>query len=631
MKRIFSALLLLGILAGHAGAEVLAPEKLLPEDTLAVYTIPDFNKIREVSANSPHGQFWNEPAMQAFKDKFLSKLTAQYITPLEHDLSIHLSDYTNLPQGQVTLALTQDDFQGKQGQAPGILFLMDSKDKSAQVKTNLADLKKKWVDAGKSIKTEKIRDIDFSVVFLSSDDIPKSLKKHSSTNSADEPEPFENPETKKAPKPPIYIGQAESLLILGNSSRAIEKILARMSGAETKPLSDVAEFSSGSSILHNSQIYVWLNTKSMIDTAIKSRKSDDEESATPVPGFKPQKLVSALGINTLNAVFLGYEYAGDGAHVNVLLASPESTRAGLMKILAGEQKETAPPSFVPADAVKFQRWRLNGKKTYDALRKMIGDFNAGYLNGIDLLISSAEGAAKEKDPAFSLDKDLFGNLGDDMISYEKAPKADATVAAMSQPPSLYLIGSPNPERLMSAIRALMVLAPQAEGTPKEREFLGHKIFTLPNASDPSRNMVYTSSSGYLALANDPALLEEYLRSFENPAKPLRELAGFSEATSKIVGGETSLLGFSNESELMKSMFALAAKSSTGEDPLAALAPALAAAGAGNVTVKDWLDLSLLPPYEKISKYFGFSVYSFNANSDGLLLRGFSPIPAGLKK
>ncbi len=36
--------------------------------------------------------------------------------------------------------------------------------KASQLKTNLADLKKKWIDAGKNVKTEKIRDIEFSVI-----------------------------------------------------------------------------------------------------------------------------------------------------------------------------------------------------------------------------------------------------------------------------------------------------------------------------------------------------------------------------------------------------------------------------------------------------------------------------------
>ena len=54
-------------------------------------------------------------------------------------------------------------------------MLLDAKDKSDLLKTNLAALQKKWTDAGKPIRTETIRGIKFSVVPLSSNDIPASL------------------------------------------------------------------------------------------------------------------------------------------------------------------------------------------------------------------------------------------------------------------------------------------------------------------------------------------------------------------------------------------------------------------------------------------------------------------------
>src|SRR5208283_114778 len=100
-----------------------------------------------------------DPAMKPFKDKFINKLRAEVITPLEHDLGVHFDDYTGLPQGQLTFALVQDAWQGKDGDKnlPALLLLVDTKGKSSQLKTNLSDLRKKWLDAGKTFKTEKIR------------------------------------------------------------------------------------------------------------------------------------------------------------------------------------------------------------------------------------------------------------------------------------------------------------------------------------------------------------------------------------------------------------------------------------------------------------------------------------------
>ena len=47
-------------------------------------------------------------------------------------------------------------------------------------------------------------------------------------------------------------------------------------------------------------------------------------------------------------------------------------------------------------------------------------------------------------------------------------------------------------------------------------------------------------------------------------------------------------------------------------------------------LKDWLDFSLLPPFDQISKYFYFTVYAGSVNADGLSYKMFSPTPPQLK-
>ena len=47
-------------------------------------------------------------------------------------------------------------------------------------------------------------------------------------------------------------------------------------------------------------------------------------------------------------------------------------------------------------------------------------------------------------------------------------------------------------------------------------------------------------------------------------------------------------------------------------------------------MKDLMDFSLLPPFEKISKYFYISVYGAGATSEGLQFKMFAPTPPALK-
>jgi hypothetical protein len=128
---------------------VPSPEKLLPDDTLILVTAPDFGKLRLVWQKLPQNQLWNDPAMKPFREDFTTKWRDQFIKPLERELDIKVDDYTSVLQGQLTFALIQNAGDGDSQEA-GMVLLLDSKDKSGQLKKNLAGLRKKWVDSGKA-------------------------------------------------------------------------------------------------------------------------------------------------------------------------------------------------------------------------------------------------------------------------------------------------------------------------------------------------------------------------------------------------------------------------------------------------------------------------------------------------
>jgi hypothetical protein len=405
-----------------------------------------------------------------------------------------------------------------------------------------------------------------------------------------------------------------------------------------KSLSDVPGYSANqASMFRNSPAYGWINTKILVDLASHANDgaADGDSGSNPFAP-KPDKIIAALGLGGLKSVAFSYVYSEEGAQFNVLLGVPEEGRSGIFKILAGEPKEYVAPAFVPADAVKFQRWRIDGQKTWAGLRKIVGDASPESVGALDFMLTSAEASAKEKDPGFDFKKNLFGNLGDDIITYQKSPKGES-LAELSAPPALYLIGSPNAEQLASALKSVLVLY-ASQVTPTEREFLGHKVYTIalpstPGAkgTDASHSVSYACSGGYLAISLDAGILEEFLRSSQNEGKSLRDTPGLSEAAQKVGGSGTSLFGYSNESESMRVVFNVLKKSSASGDSLAGIGPIAMAMGADESKFKDWIDLSLLPTFDKISKYFYFSVYGGSAAADGLTFKVFAPTPPQLKK
>jgi hypothetical protein len=327
----------------------------------------------------------------------------------------------------------------------------------------------------------------------------------------------------------------------------------------------------------------------------------------------------------------------EGALYQFVAAIPEAERRGLFKIFSFEARESAPPAFVPADAVKFSRTRLDMAKGMDQIEKTLAEA-APQMAGLFKMV--VDSAGKEKDPNFDLRTQLIANLGDDLISYEKAPRKQ-TLDALNSPPSLFLVGSPKPQELASAMRALSGLLPQQSAKVREREFLGRTIYSvgLPNmqgrrgAPQAERLLHYAASGGYVAISTDPAMLEEYLRSNVGQTKPLSETPGLSEAAQKVGGMNTGLFGYENQRETTRAAVEILKKESGSLANLISASPFAGRLGLNENpnAFKDWVDFSLLPPFDQIAKYFTFSVWAGSFNANGLTVSVFNPTPPQMKK
>ncbi len=625
MKHRFLFTTLLFSFLARAIAELPPAEKLLPNDTLVLLTTPEVTKFCDAFKTLPQSRLWNDVAMKPFREKFTSKFKADLVVPLEKELGIKFSDYQNLAQGQFTFALTQNGWQGKTNESPGWIFLLDTKDKSSILKTNLTRLKEKWVESGKQIKAEKIRDLEFTTLITSTDVLADLLGKilPSGTGESDEPKP-------PGRKLEITIGQSGSLLLVGNALNVIEKVLAHQSGGLAPSLAEEAAYAANhNSMLRDAPFYFWVNVKPLVE--IFTRQAANKPSDNPLAP-KPEKLVASTGIGNLKTIAFSYRIADAGTAMQLSLGVPEANRQGLFKMLVAESKEASPPTFVPADATKFIRWRLNLPKAWTGLEEMLTDISPAVGGAFKLIFESA---GKDKDPNYDLKKELLANLGDDLINYERKSAAGA-LTDLASPPSIYLLGSATPDKLASAFKVGMTLL---SPTPlEEREFLGRKIYKMPpspllsnDPKKPGRNLNFSASGGYLAFSSDVAMLEEFLRSSDTKAKALSEITGFKEAAEKVGGTGAGLFGYHNRTEEMRATFtALKNQSVTLADLLKN--PAIAAKTPAEVKkINEWADFSLLPSYDNVSKYFYYSVYGGAFNANGFTMKFFYPTPPQLKK
>jgi hypothetical protein len=613
-----------------SNAAVPPPEKLLPADTLGIFTIPDFARAKTSLGRWPLAQLWRDPEMKGFRDKFLEKFKTDVLTPLERELGIKFEDYAGLAQGQLTVAMTPKNGEDKTDQSFGWLLILDTRDKSDQLKKNLSDLRKKWVDSGKQIKTDKIRDIEFTTLIFDANDIDKVLKNVFRKDKSEKDASILSNE-KGTNKIELMVGQVDSLLLVGNNSKALEKVLIRQAGGAVLALGEQPAFeSSYSSQFREAVSYSWVNLEPITENLIKQAEEDAAGKATRQP-FPLDKMLDALGLRSLKIAAFSFNDTPEGFIANLPLKVPEGDRKGLFKIVGIETKDANPPSFVPADTIKFNRWRVDGQKAWSALETTLVALSP-QMGGVIKLIM--ETAGKDKDPDFDLRKALVANLGDDFILFQKSPKA-INPADLASPPSLFLVGSPNADQIAGAIKTISSLIPSESGTVKEREFLGRKIYSMPLPSESGRqgerNLSFAASAGYVAFSSEPAMVEEYLRSSETKGKSLREVAGLNEAAQKVGGMSTGMFGYENSSEMTRvwlENLKQNADSFGNGNPLFANLPSDVTS---QKNLQEWFDFSRLPSFDKISKYFSFSVCSGAVNAEAFTFKFYWPTPPQLQK
>jgi hypothetical protein len=638
MKSLRHLVPLLAALTASAGAATPPAEKLLPPDTLAMLTAPGWQQARRAFEESATGRLWADPAMKAFKDHFQNRLKSEWLAPLERDLGVNPADLGDLLQGQVTLALTRSGWQGGADASPAWVLIVDAGEKQGLLEKKLAELRQKWVAAGKPLKTESLRGLEFSTLILEggAPAVPFKLPGASAVLPGPGGPGGAAPDASGAEpkrKTELTIGHSGSLLIAGSSPAEIEKLLIRQSGGTLPSLADEPDFEANRTArFRNAVLFGWVHFK-LISEVLLRKPAEESAAAAPANPFalRPDRILAALGLDSLRWISFNLDEISGGHLMNVHLGVPESDRRGVFKILATEARDAGPPSFVPADAVKFSRWRADGQKLWTSLETILADISPE-LSGMVQLILGAAG--KDTDERFDLKKSVVANLGSDFLSYEKAPRP-AKPGETPKAPSIYFLGSPNAEALATGLRVAATLMPPPMNNVRDRDFLGRKVYTMrlaperkPGGGIVDRNLYFSASSGYLALSTDLPLLEEFLRSSGSTAKSLREQPGLNDAAQQVGGMGTGWFGFENQQLAMR-----AALTSLKDNPAAfgalfggAAVPGLARGTGTNAPAAQWINPALLPPFDTIARYFHYTVSAGAAQRDGISFKTFAPHP-----
>ena len=583
-------------------AVVPPAEKLLPADTLAVITIPDADKAAAAVKDFSLAQLWNDPAMRPFAYKLETKLR-ELVGQEDKNFSRDWQEFRPLLSGQMTFAVIRNDWAGEPNTMPDYAMLLDVKDNAKQLAAFLDRCEKRDADAGKTIQRETVRGVKFTRTTSAKDDAAAGAKK----------------------KPQPYVGQSGSLLLLSESPKALDKILARLEGAGAG-LDESPNFANARSTLgRDAHAFGWVDAKAFL--SVVANLPGGPADGNPF-GIAPGRILDAIGLSGVDGLAMAARQGADGTHIELAVQAPQGRRKGLLNLLAIEAAEAGPLPTVGVDTAKFTRIRLDGQKAFATVERILTDLNPQMAGVVTLMV---ENIGKDKDPNFDLRKQIIGNLGADFVTVQQPPRGK-TAEDFKSPPTLFLLGSPKPEALLQALRTISPLPPQ------EREFLGKKIYSLsllPGMGAPAGGkgqILLAATGGYLAVSSDAALLEGLMRGAEGQGKPLAQLPGLAEAAQKVGGFNTGWFQYENQSETIRLVLETLKKDPAAIEQL--FAPPVPTPGANLAPLKALqgvVDFSLLPPFEAIAKYFGFNLTTAASTPEGIHFKSFLPVPTGLKK
>ncbi len=598
MTIVFALSISLGLLLAHS-LPAASAENLLPASTVAVFTVPDAQRLRAAMGDMPLAHLWRDEAMKAFSEKFSAGLRQHILDPLQKEAGFQLDEYLDLAQGQITLAVT---FTPADAKMPGVVAIVDSGNKADALAAKLKHLRQTLTDRRVPFKSRTVRGIDF--LYLTA---PRNEQLG------------------------MFVGRSDSLLIAANNEAALDAVLLAQSGGAGKRLADLPAFQRLRETQFRGALALgWVDFSTVLEKIQQVPNPFEREKENPndAPRVTPDQVLTALGLKGLRTVSFSYKQDG-GDWAEMRLDVPAKNRRGLFKMFAPEPADTTPPPFVGTETTSYMRWRINGRTLWSQLVETALDI-APQVDGV---IKLGESAAQTKDPKFRFKESLFDTLGTDVIRLQLAPRGE-TVEAQLSPPSVYFIESQKPNATLTAINTLLSVAGLV---PEMRDADGKKIYThkLPGLRGAREQVLHlTTNGGYLVVATDLATLEALLRGAEDPArKPLRDLPGLNEAVAKVGGYRTGWLGVENDKATAQSLLEFLRKNPTFLDklPVQASLKFTLLDRAGKGLPLDWLDFKLLPAFEKVEKYFSHTAYSVSADEEGIRLRIFSPTPAALKK
>ncbi|MBN1125820.1 MAG: hypothetical protein JXA82_12495 [Sedimentisphaerales bacterium] len=587
---------------------------LLPQDTIFLMEISDFSELQTQFEKTTLGRLYKDPSMA----RFFEKCKTGFHQLIEQDEETKsMADKLALPTGRMALAILPD------ADKPGLdaikfLFL-------AQWGTNL-DSGKKFIEAAiesgmedrDSISTETYRGVPIITIAW-----PEETMDMSEQTVEISPGQTETPEVKtRTVIKKVTRCFVDDVFLISNDPEQIKFVIAHIPGTSGETLIQNQAYTSAVQTTgpwRDLRLYLGL------DTLIQKATSSDSAG-------QAKTMMASLGLDNLSYVAMSMGLARKSAtsFTGKAVLRTNGPRRGLMKLFEMKSRPFSAPGFLSAEAcsVTFIHWDVN--TAFDEIFRMLSSMQPMFAA---LLVSPLTPVQQDGSGGIQLKRDIISHIGSQIIVAESLNKSSNEIGAAD---ILICVETTDRARLEAALGALHSQYIATGKSDTQREFLGHKIYTIelprglfdmPGTEQPmtlaenemtvgltaSAKLAFSVTDTHL-LFGEEAQVENALRALQDrDFKSIVSMDWYRTAQSRMPGAG-ALASMTNNTMYWEHLWELFR---SGRYEKSTLGFILQMQGEQSEAIRKLFDFTLLPQFNVVRKYFGISISHGQCKDDGL--------------
>lgn len=594
------------VMAGAVqAADPVSSDKRLPADVLLYFSIHDMSECKAKFGGTQFGKLLKDESMADFMGQFGAPLE-EVSKQVEEKTGVTLKDILAIPTGEVSIALIQSE------QSPvSVVLSLNYGENEENVKKLIDKAIAEAKEAGGSTSEEEI---DGTTVITVAP--PKPEGEESTEGDA-------GGAGIEASFKSVSYALKDSTLLVSNQDSALKGLLERWKGAESGTLSSAPAYKSVMTKCtpkgDDPAEITWFVDPMGITKSVISLGSAENPQLGMVMGFLP-----VLGLDQLKGIG-GAMNMGEGDFDNVTrtFISLDKPSRGAMRLFSMPAIEQSPAKWIHDESTMFMSLNWDLQEAYKAAEELTNTFM-----GEGALGKMVEDLAEnEEGPKIHIKKDVI-----DQISGKITIAGDVTEDEEDSQERYVVALELTNEATFKKVLAKLAKLP---GFPGEvREFEGHTIYDIDlGGAGGEMEEEESEDQSLKTLADDEKEESEEDEEEEAGLSPAIAIGRKSlfigsdvEQIEEILRGkdEDSLA----ESDVFKKVskyFPAKVSSMSFQRADAQVKAALEALKSGQLdaVVGDKIDLSKLPDFESISKYFTPTGGFVRPDEEGVYMETFN--------